>query len=77
MCVNSALRPTSRVGKLRAMYLRLALCLLVVTGCFRESPPCDQATRARIKATCTSEADCLRQLEERAAVCEERMRRGD
>lgn len=63
----------------KRLYLGAVLigALYVVPACFREAPPCDQATRERIKATCKTEAECLERINERERICEERMRRGE
>jgi hypothetical protein len=54
------------------------LCVaLICVSCFREAPPCDSATLERIKRSCRSEEECIRQLDEREAVCAARFRRGE
>jgi hypothetical protein len=50
---------------------------LVAVACFREAPPCDQASLDRIVSTCPSEAECMRLLDERRELCAARFRRGE
>ncbi len=57
--------------------MKKTLFALLAVSCFREAPPCDQATLDRIKRDCTSIEDCDRQLDERRATCAERFRRGE
>lgn len=55
---------------------RLFFLGALVVSCFREAPPCDEATLKRIKATCRTEDECLQQIDDRHDVCAERFRSG-
>lgn len=55
----------------------LFLLPVFVVACFREAPPCDQATRDHIKRTCKTLEECERRILERDQVCSERFRRGE
>lgn len=57
--------------------MKNVLLALICASCFREAPPCDSATLERIKRECPTEDECIRQLDERAAVCAARFRRGE
>ncbi len=57
--------------------MRTMVIAVLLVGCFREAPPCDQATLDRIVRECPGEDECIRQLDEREAICAERFRRGE
>ena len=63
-------------GKLSSMAIWL-LAALLLTACFREAPPCDQASLDKIKNTCKSVEECDQRLDDRASICEERIRSGE
>lgn len=50
---------------------KLIFCLLLAAcrGPVMEKPPCDEATLAQILATCESEEDCNKKLDERQVFC--------
>jgi hypothetical protein len=57
-----------------------ALCLALgaAQACFREAPPCDQASYDALADTCEPDgltvAQCAERLRERTAVCTKRIR---
>ena len=59
------------------MYIKTILATSMLAACATlptfEKPPCDEATAASIVATCDSEEDCNRKLDERQATCAKRI----